>query len=67
VLLCGSAECEWGSGDILAARAALEEAQGIAVAAGAGPQSELGLALDRARRLMGPGGDQANGDASCSS
>ena len=67
VLLCGSAECEWGSGDILAARAALEEAQGIAVAAGAGPQSELGLALVGARRLMGPGGDQANGDASCSS
>jgi hypothetical protein len=52
VLLCGSAECEWGSGNAGAARAALDEAGVIAEATGAGLQSELGLALARTRRLL---------------
>ncbi len=51
VLLCGSAECEFGAGDATAARRMLDEAQAIAKATGAGPQSELGLALARVAGL----------------
>ena len=47
ILLCGRAEAELLAGDLVAARAAFEEAQGIAEATGAGEKSELGVALSR--------------------
>ena len=56
VLLCGSAECERTDGDLAAARSALQEAQAIADNAGAGPQSELGLAIARLQGLAAPSG-----------
>ena len=53
VLLCDRAECEWHSGDAARAREVAGEANAIATAAGAGPQSELGQALARLADLLG--------------
>ena len=44
-VLCTRAELEQGTGDVAAARAALDEAQQLAENAGAGPESELGRLL----------------------
>jgi predicted ATPase/class 3 adenylate cyclase/Tfp pilus assembly protein PilF len=51
VLLAGRAEARHRAGDTLSARESLVAAEAIAVELGSGPASELGLALDRARRL----------------
>jgi len=51
VLLCGRAEAAQLSGDLGAARDAFAEAESLAKAIGAGPDSELGLALARFRAL----------------
>ncbi|TMG74819.1 MAG: tetratricopeptide repeat protein, partial [Betaproteobacteria bacterium] len=51
VLLCGRAEAEHLAGDLDAAKNALAEAESLATATGAGPDSELGLALARVRDL----------------
>jgi len=51
VLLCGRAEAEYLAGDLDAAKDALAEAESLATATGAGPDSELGLALARVRDL----------------
>jgi len=53
ILLCDSAECEWRAGQADAAHRVLGEARAKAEAAGAGPHSELGLALARAAELLG--------------
>jgi tetratricopeptide (TPR) repeat protein len=55
VLLAGRAEANHRAGDALAAADGLAAAEAIAAEAGAGPASELGLALGRVRRLLGPG------------
>ena len=52
VLLCGRAESEWLAGDAASARAAQNEAAAIAAQSGAGPDSELGIALARVDRMM---------------
>jgi predicted ATPase/class 3 adenylate cyclase/Tfp pilus assembly protein PilF len=49
VMLCGRAEAAHLAGDLDAARDALAEAESLATATGAGPDSELGLALARVR------------------
>jgi predicted ATPase/class 3 adenylate cyclase len=51
VLLCCRAEAAHLAGDLDAARDALTEAESLAAAIGAGPDSELGLALARVRDL----------------
>jgi len=51
VLLCCRAEGAQLAGDLDAARRALAEAESLASASGAGPDSELGLALARVRDL----------------
>jgi predicted ATPase/class 3 adenylate cyclase len=51
VLLCGRAEASHFAGDIDAAKDVLAEAESLAAAVGAGPDSELGLALARVRDL----------------
>jgi len=51
VLLCGRAEAAHLTGNLDAARGALAEAESLATAAGAGLDSELGLALARVRDL----------------
>jgi len=51
VLLCGRAEAARLVGDLDAAKHALAEAESLATAIGAGPESELGLALARVRDL----------------
>jgi len=51
VLLCCRAEAAHIAGDLDAARGALAEAESLAAAVGAGPDSELGLALARVRDL----------------
>ena len=66
VLLCNSAECEWGDVNSPLAQSLLEEAQTIAVATGAGPQSELGLALNRVRQMLTPQGADRSSELSCS-
>jgi class 3 adenylate cyclase/predicted ATPase/Tfp pilus assembly protein PilF len=53
ILLCGRAETEYLAGISDAARAALAVAEGITATVGAGPDSELGLALARVRELFG--------------
>ena len=53
VLLCGRAECEWLAGDPKAARAAQEQAATLAQQAGAGSDSELGVALAGVQALFG--------------
>ena len=53
ILLCSRAETEHLAGVPDAARAALAEADVIAAEVGAGPDSELGLALARVRNLCG--------------
>jgi predicted ATPase/Tfp pilus assembly protein PilF len=53
VALCNRAQAEALAGVPEAASAALAEAEAIAVEIGAGPASELGIALDRARNLRG--------------
>jgi predicted ATPase/class 3 adenylate cyclase/Tfp pilus assembly protein PilF len=52
ILLCGRAETEHLAGVPNEAKASLEKADVIAVEVGAGPDSELGLALARARNLL---------------
>jgi predicted ATPase/class 3 adenylate cyclase len=52
VLLCNRAECECLAGALPVARAACSEAEVLASKAGAGAESELGLALDRVRALL---------------
>jgi len=51
VLLCGRAEAARLAGDLDAAKNTLAEAESLATAIGAGPDSELGLALARVRDL----------------
>ncbi len=51
VLLAGRAEARHRVGDAPSARESLAAAEAIAVELGSGPASELGLALERARRL----------------
>jgi predicted ATPase/class 3 adenylate cyclase/tetratricopeptide (TPR) repeat protein len=53
ILLCGRAETEELAGNEDAARAALDGAASLTTATGAGPESELGLALARTTRLLG--------------
>ena len=53
ILLCIRAETEHLAGSLDAARAALAEAGEITASAGVGPESELGLALARARGVIG--------------
>ncbi|HEX7440068.1 MAG TPA: tetratricopeptide repeat protein [Caldimonas sp.] len=55
LLLCSRAECEWLAGMAQAARAAHEEAVALAVQAGAGLESELGVALARLDSMLGAG------------
>ncbi len=52
VLLCGRAEAWHLAGDTTAARAALTEASAIAERVGAGPDSEIGQALEPLRTLI---------------
>ncbi|HTF15081.1 MAG TPA: hypothetical protein VK643_10460, partial [Burkholderiales bacterium] len=51
VLLCGRAEAAHLAGDPESAKDVLAEAESLATAIGAGPDSELGLALVRVRDL----------------
>ena len=53
ILLCSRAETEHLAGSADAAKAKLAEAAAITAAVGAGPDSELGLALARVRNLLG--------------
>ena len=53
-MLCSRAESEHLAGDPDTARAALAEAGVIGSGIGAGPGSELGLALERVGNLLGP-------------
>jgi tetratricopeptide (TPR) repeat protein len=53
VLLCGRAEALYLAREHVAARAALAEAAAIAAEIGAGPNSEIGQALEPVRRLLG--------------
>ncbi len=53
VLLCGRAEARHRADDTAAARTALAEATAIAHHIGAGPDSELGQALEPVRKLLG--------------
>ena len=55
ILVCGRAETEHLAGAPDHAKAALEEANAIAAEVGAGPDSELGLALARVRNLLHQG------------
>lgn len=59
LLLACAAEAEHGMGDPDAARAAQAEARRLAAEAGAGPASELGLALGRLEALLVPGAGSA--------
>ena len=52
ILLCGSAETEHLAGDSDAARAAFAQAAAIAGTTGAGPESELGMAVARVRAVL---------------
>jgi predicted ATPase/class 3 adenylate cyclase/tetratricopeptide (TPR) repeat protein len=51
ILQCGRAETEQLAGAVESAKVALDEAQSLALEVGAGPQSELGQAIERARRV----------------
>jgi hypothetical protein len=53
ILLCSRVETEHLAGVPDAARSALTAADAIAAEVGAGPESELGLALARVRDLIG--------------
>ena len=53
ILHCGRAETEYLAGVSDAARTAFAVAEAATAAAGAGPDSELGLALARVRNLLG--------------
>jgi predicted ATPase/DNA-binding winged helix-turn-helix (wHTH) protein len=53
VLLCSRAESEWLAGQTTVARAARDDAAAIAVQAGAGADSELGIALARVDAMLG--------------
>lgn len=53
LLLCSRAESEYLAGAFATARAAQAEAESLATEIGAGPESELGLALARLRNLGG--------------
>ena len=54
VLLSSRAEAHHHAGDAAAAKASLAAAATIAAEVGAGPASEIGLALARARELIDP-------------
>ena len=54
ILLCGRAETEYLAGVPAVAREAFALAEGITATVGAGPDSELGLALARVRQLFEP-------------
>ena len=58
ILLCSRAEAEQLARSPAAARAALAAAEAIATEVGAGPDSELGLALVRLRGLLDPDQDR---------
>ena len=58
ILLCSRAESEHLAGDPESAKAAHAQAQTIADGIGAGPDSELGLALLRVRNLFSHSGSQ---------
>ena len=53
ILLCGKAEAQHLAGHADAARATFQEAELLAQAAAAGPESEFGLSLDSTRALFG--------------
>jgi uncharacterized protein HemY len=53
ILLCSRAETEHLAACLHAARAALTAAEAVAAEVGAGPDSELGLALTRVQGLLG--------------
>jgi len=53
IMLCSRAETEHLAGVPFAATSALEAADDVANEVGAGPDSELGLALARVRDLVG--------------
>jgi hypothetical protein len=55
ILLCGRAETEHLGGAPDQAESAFAEANGITAEVGAGPDSELGLALARVRNLLSRG------------
>ena len=59
ILLCSRAETEHLAGSSNAAKAALAEANVIAAEVGAGPDSELGVALARVRNLLCHGNTSA--------
>ena len=52
VLLCGRAELEWLADRPAAARAAFEEARGLAARVRANAGSELAMSLERLQSLM---------------
>ena len=52
LLQCQRAESEWLSGDVVAAEQARTSAVNLGAASGAGPSSELGLALARLESLL---------------
>jgi hypothetical protein len=52
ILLCDRSVCEWHAGDLKAAERALERAGLLSGAAGTGPDSELGQAIERAAALV---------------
>jgi tetratricopeptide (TPR) repeat protein len=54
VLLSGRAEAQHLAGDAAAAAMSLTAATTLAAEVGAGPSSEIGYALARARKLIGP-------------
>jgi hypothetical protein len=54
MLLCGRAEAEHLAGDAPAATAALATAKAVGAEIGAGPASEVGLALARVCALLEP-------------
>jgi len=53
ILLCNRAEAEYLAGSLDAAKTTVAEAGEITASAGVGPESELGLALARARGVIG--------------
>ena len=51
-LLCARGEAERASGDLALARASLAEAESLAAATGAGPDSDLGRSIARLRASL---------------
>jgi len=61
VLLTSRAEAHYLAGDTATATTSLASATAIAAEVGAGPASEIGLALARVRALIDPGGHRSRG------